>query len=166
MAEFLEPINISVNVNANPGDAFSAFTARFQSWWPVAYTLSKDVLSEIGIEPSEGGFCYEIGPHGFRCDWGRVLQWSPSANLRFSWQLGANSTPQPNPGLASEVEVSFTNNDDGSTCVTLVHEHIERHGEGAAQYRGELASEYGWPYLLRHYQLFVNNQGCLFSKMG
>ncbi len=158
MTEILEPIDVSVNINANQSDAFIAFTEYFQTWWPKGYTLSKDALSEIGIEPSEGGFCFEIGPHGFRCDWGRVLEWNPAEILRFTWQLGANSAPQPNPDMASEVHVDFKKNQDGSTSVTLAHECIERHGEGAVQYRDELASEYGWPYLIKQYQLFANNQ--------
>ncbi len=158
MTDIFESINAVVNVNVNQRDAFVAFTEHFQLWWPKAYTLSKDTLSEIGIEPSEGGFCFEIGPHGFRCDWGRVLQWDPAEALRFTWQLGANSAPQPNPDLASEVSVCFKQNEDGSTRVVLTHKNIERHGEGAAQYRDELASEYGWPYLLKQYQNFVNNQ--------
>ncbi|MFL0800385.1 MAG: SRPBCC family protein [Agarilytica sp.] len=158
MTEIIEPINASINVNVAPGDAFIAFTEHFQSWWPMAYTLSKEVLSEIGIEPSEGGFCFEKGPHGFRCDWGRVLQWSPAEALRFTWQLDANSAPQPNPDMASEVSVHFNKNEDGTTRVALDHENLERHGACAAQYRDELASEYGWPYLLQQYQNFVNNQ--------
>lgn len=150
-----ESIKCCVTVNTSAKEAFIAFTEKFSTWWPSAYTLSKETLQNIGFEPKEGGACYEIGLHGFRCDWGRVTVWEPPHQLRFTWQVSPKSTPEPNPALASEVRVSFTETAPSVTRVDIEHHNIERHGEGSAQYREELASEYGWPYLIGQYQAML-----------
>jgi hypothetical protein len=75
-------ISETVRVSVTPERAFQAF-ADLQSWWPREYTWSRDVLEKIALEPREGGRLYEIGPHGFHCDFGRVLAWEPRrARLR------------------------------------------------------------------------------------
>ena len=152
----MEPVRSSVQLNTSLNEAFAAFTDRFGSWWPNAYTLSKETLDTVGIEPREGGFCYEIGPHGFRCDWGRVKAWNPPHNLEFLWQVSPSSAPDPNPDHASEVQVRFSALQSGLTLVELVHSNFERHGEGSREYREEFASEYGWSYLLREFQEHAN----------
>ena len=90
--------------------------------------------------------CFELGPHGFRCDWGRVTVWEPPHRLVFRWQIGAQREPVPDPQRASEVEVRFA---DGE--VRLEHRGFERHGPDAENYRAALASEQGWPYILGRY---------------
>jgi hypothetical protein len=37
------------------------------------------------------------------------------------------------------------------TRVIIEHTGFENHGEGAEQYRQEMASEYGWPFILARY---------------
>lgn len=145
---------ISVNVSVN--EAFLTFTEKFQSWWPQDYTLSKTSLDRIGIEPRLGGFCFEIGPFGFRCDWGRVIVWDPPNELGFTWQINKSSVLEPNPDLASEVSISFKELGPTRTLIELKHYHFERHGETASAYRDEMASEYGWPYILKQYQAALN----------
>jgi uncharacterized protein YndB with AHSA1/START domain len=138
-------ISESVNVGVTPERAFEAFT-DLQSWWPREYTWSRDVLDEIAIEPREGGRLFEIGPHGFHCDFGRVLAWEPGRRLVFTWQIGPQREPEPNPERASEVEVRF-----GDGRVELEHRGFERHGEAGEGYAAALGSEHGWRYMLGSY---------------
>ena len=98
--------------------------------------------------------CTEIGPHGFRIDWGRTLTFHPGKHLVILWQIAPDSTPQPNPDLASIVELRFSPADEATT-VTLTHRAFERHGEGAEEYREEMASEGGWSLLLERYRAYV-----------
>ena len=70
-----ERVHASVTVNVEPDRAFDLFARGLAAWWPPEYSWSQDVLEDMGIEPHEGGICFEVGPHGFRCDWGRVLAW-------------------------------------------------------------------------------------------
>ena len=137
----------SITLPLPPERAFAHFTEEFGSWWPAEYTWSQGALAEIGIEPREGGLCFERGPHGFRCDWGRVLRWQPPERLVFTWQISPTRVPQPDPALASEVDVRFSPMDDG-TLVDLVHSRFERHGEGAEEYAAAMGSPQGWEYIL------------------
>ena len=68
-----DAVHAAVTVDVSGERAFEVFVDNLASWWPPEYSWSQDVLEDIGIEPHEGGLCFERGPHGFRCDWGRVL---------------------------------------------------------------------------------------------
>ena len=142
----------TVTVNITPETAFSAFVEELNEWWPQGYTWSQDVLEEIGIEPKQGGFCYEIGPSGFRCDWGKIVEYEPPQLLKFTWQIGPNREPVPNPDKASKVIVSFERGAKDVTHVKLEHTQFHNHGEGAEGYHDAMASEYGWPYILKRFR--------------
>ena len=157
MAQLVEPVELTLTVAALPDRAFELFQARFGEWWPSDYTFNGadgGTPAFIGIGGAEGELCTEIGPHGFRVDWGRTLIFDSGAHLAFLWQIAPDSTPQPNPDLASMVEVRFAQA-GAATAVTLTHRAFERHGEGAEDYRAEMGSEYGWPLLLDRYCAFV-----------
>jgi uncharacterized protein YndB with AHSA1/START domain len=114
-------IRHSVVVDLPPEAAFARFTERIGEWWPAEYTWSGDVLQEIGIEARAGGMCFERGPHGFWCDWGRVLELVPPRELSFTWQIGPSLEPVPDERRASEVEVHFEAVSDRSRRVDLEH---------------------------------------------
>jgi uncharacterized protein YndB with AHSA1/START domain len=130
--------------------AFEVFVDELATWWPAEYTWSADVLDTIAIEPRAGGMCFERGPHGFRCDWGRVLTFERPDRIVFSWQVGPGREPVPDPEQASEVEVRFVAGGEG-TRVELEHRGFTRHGEGADEYRAGLGSPQGWPYITDRY---------------
>ena len=131
--------------------AFAVFTEEMDSWWPAEYTWSQDVLQHIGIEPGVDGRCFERGPHGFECDWGRVLVWEPPHHVLFTWQISPGREPVPDANKASEVEVRFTAQGAAITRVDFEHRHLDRHREGAAEYKAMLDSPDGWPYILNRY---------------
>jgi uncharacterized protein YndB with AHSA1/START domain len=143
-----EPIRVAVTVPVPVDQAFPAF-ADLATWWPREYTWAADTLEDIGIEPrEEGGLCYERGPHGFTCHWGRVLAWEPPTRLVFTWQIAPDRVPQPDPAKASEVEVRFHPADPSGTRVELEHRALARHGDAADAYRQGMASPQGWPLIL------------------
>ena len=130
--------------------AFAVFTGSLTDWWVREYTWSgPEALAELGIEPRAGGMLYEIGPYGFRNDWGRVLTWDPPRRLVFSWQIGPDRVPVPDPALASEVEVLFQPEGPEWTQVDVEHRYFDRHGEAAEGYREALTA--GWQELLCRY---------------
>lgn len=131
--------------------AFALFTDGLATWWPPEYTWAKDMLEMIGIEPREGGRCFERGPRGFECDWGRVLEWEPPRRFVFSWQISPARVPEPNPDKASEIEVRFEPDDPDTTRVEFEHRDFAKHGEGAAEYRAAMDSAQGWDYILNRY---------------
>jgi uncharacterized protein YndB with AHSA1/START domain len=146
----MTPVRHTVTVPAPPERAFAAF-ADLNAWWPREYTWSGPVLEAIAIEPRADGLCHELGPYGFRCDWGRVLAWEPPYRLVFTWQISPRREPVPDPARASEVEVRVTAEDADGSRVEVEHRHFERHGGDADGYRDALASEHGWPYMLGRY---------------
>ncbi len=146
-----DSIQYTLTVSLPRSDAFALFAQRLAEWWPREYTWSRSVLEYIGIEARPDGLCYERGPHGFRCDWGRVLAWEPPGRLVFAWQIGPRREPEPDPARASTVELRFDAEGDGRTRVTLEHRDFDSHGEEAEAYRRALASEQGWPYILSRY---------------
>ena len=140
----------AIVVPGTPDRAFSLFTEAMDEWWPREYTWSQAKLDRIGMEPRLGGLCFELGPFGFRCDWGRVTVWERPERLVFLWQIGPTRAPEPDPERASEVEVEFLAADDG-VSVELVHSRFERHGEGSEEYAAGMDSPQGWTYILERF---------------
>lgn len=147
----IDPVRAEVVAPLTLPRAFERFTSNLGEWWPREYTWSQAVLQSLGIEPQVGGLCFEIGPYGFRCDWGRVLEWQPPNHLRLAWQISPRREPVPDPAQASSVRVSFTAELSHGTRVILVHEAFERYGADAASYRAAMASAQGWPFILQRF---------------
>ena len=141
----------SITVAAPLALAFEVFTARIESWWPMAsHHIGDAACAAVVIEPRPGGRWYERGVDGTECDWGRVLAYDPPARLVLSWLLDHEFEPDPDPANASEVEVTFTREGDG-TRVELEHRGFERRAEGGAQVAESVAGEGGWSGLLVAY---------------
>jgi uncharacterized protein YndB with AHSA1/START domain len=149
-----DSIRQAVTVPVPVEQAFAAFT-DLARWWPQEYTWSADTLEAIGIEPREGRHCFERGPHGFTCHWGRVLVWDPPGRLVLAWQIAPDRAPEPNPSKASEVEVRFHPTDPSGTRVEVEHRAFSRHGDGGQAYRQGLTSPAGWPLMLDRYAAAV-----------
>lgn len=143
-------LRCSLLAPASAERAFAVFTGSLTDWWVREYTWSgPDALAELGVEPRAGGMLYEIGPYGFRSDFGRVLTWDPPRRLVFTWQIGPDRVPVPDPARASEVEVLFLPEGPDRTRVEVEHRNFDRHGEAAEGYREALTA--GWHELLRRY---------------
>ena len=144
-----------LTVPVPPRSAFDAFTGGLSGWWMKEYTWAgPDSLVDIGIEPRTGGMAYEIGPHGFRSDWGRVLAWEPPRRLWMTWQIGPDRVPVPAPARASELDVTFAPAGGDATEVVVEHRHFDRHGDDAEGYRRALTA--GWRELLSRYAALVD----------
>lgn len=143
-------ISIEMDVRGEPTDAFLRFTREMRNWWPKSYSWSGETLQDMTIAEEAGGFCTEIGPHGFRCDFGRVLETDPPRRILFTWQIGPNREPVPDPSKASEVELIFSAT-VGGTRVTLTHRGFLNHGSGAEQYLEAMRSDQGWPLMLKRF---------------
>jgi uncharacterized protein YndB with AHSA1/START domain len=145
----IEPVRTQVRVNASPERAFEAFTAEFSAWWPLdSHHIGEADAAEGILEPRAGGRWYERGVDGSECDWGRVETFDPPSRLVLVWQLDADW--RYDPGLQTEVEVTFTPDGDG-TVVALEHRRLDAFGERAGEIRSAVGSEGGWPGLLQRY---------------
>ncbi len=156
----IQPITLTLEVPLPIAAAFETFTA-LTAWWPREYTWSGESLVSIGIEPRAGGNCYEIGPNNLRLEWGHLTAFEPYTRLQFTWNIGPDRVPAPDPRHASEVEVRLFPAGEHLTRLEFAHRGFERHGEGAAAYREGLASPQGWPYILQRYRDEVARRAAL-----
>jgi uncharacterized protein YndB with AHSA1/START domain len=132
--------------------AFAAFTEGMASWWPRDSHHITETPAEAGMEPWEGGRCFNrVLRTGEESDWGRVLVWDPPSRLVFAWMLTHEWGYQPDPEKASEVEVRFTDAGDGRTLVALEHRGFERELGGGAPMADQVGGDGGWGMLLGLY---------------
>lgn len=138
----------SATVNASPVEAFRAFTASFDRWWPRDYQVGQAEMAEAILEPRVGGRWYERAVDGSECEWGRVLVWEPPHRLVVTWQINGNWQYDPDPARASEVEIRFVASGPRETRIELEHRHIERLVQAEALVDGIERQGGGWSSLL------------------
>jgi uncharacterized protein YndB with AHSA1/START domain len=146
------PVRKTINVNTSVERAFHVFTEGMDSWWPRSHNISQSPMEKAIIESKAGGRCYQRSVDGSECDWGRILVWEPPRRFVLAWHLNGEWQYEPDAAKASEVEVSFTREPDGSTRVDLEHRHFDRHGAGGAAIRAGVDSPEGWGGLLQMYK--------------
>ena len=93
-------------VEAPAERAYRVFSENMGLWWPREHHIGGSPLKDCIVEPRVNGRWYELCEDGSQCDWGKVLTWDPPRRLVLAWQL--NSEFKYDPGLVTEVEVSFT----------------------------------------------------------
>ncbi|WP_170110404.1 SRPBCC family protein [Flavilitoribacter nigricans] len=153
----MEAITKTLKLDISPETAFQKFVHDLNAWWPAEYTWSQESLERIYIDARKEGLCTEMGPHGFRCDWGRVKAIDPGKSIRFSWQISAKREPVPDPDKASEVQVVFAPTENGGTLLQFQHDGFEKHGPDGAQYRDMMDSEPGWTYILECFRSYCSS---------
>jgi len=152
----MEKITKTLMVLIAKNIAFRKFLNEFQEWWPKEYTWSQDKLKEIRIEGRKGGLCTEIGPFGFRCDWGRVTGLIENKKISLKWQIGPKREPIPDPDRASDIEIVFKENGE-STILEFEHRNFANHGDGAEEYKKMMAGNQGWDYILNGFKKHCEN---------
>ena len=140
----VEPIRISMVVEAPPERAFDVFTRGIGSWWPAAtHSIEGDRVTDVIMECRAGGRILEVHGDGTAVPWGVIESWEPPNRLRFSWNPSYEDRPD------TEVEVVFVAVSDTSTRVELEHRHWERLGEAGIALRAQYSG--GWLPVLDRY---------------
>jgi uncharacterized protein YndB with AHSA1/START domain len=152
------PVRKSISVRASTERAFHVFTAEYDSWWPRTHHIGKAPMKKAIIEGHVGGRCYTEQTDGTECDWGTVLVWDPPHRLVLAWQIDGKWQFQPDLARASEVEVRFAPQSDGSTRVDLEHRYLARYGDDASAVRAAVDSPNGWNGLLQLFAAAVDQQ--------
>jgi hypothetical protein len=143
------PVRRSVTVKTGVEHAFHVFTEGFDSWWPRAHHIGTSPMKRGVIEPFVGGRLYSEQVDGTDCPWGQVTTWDPPRRFVFAWQITHEWGFEPDLTRASEVEVQFTPQPDGSTRVDLEHRHFNRMGPGGDEMRTAVGGDGGWGGLLK-----------------
>ena len=135
----IEPIRLEVTVQRSLEDAFSVFTTRMSSWWPMQrFTFGPGRSHEVLMEPYIGGRFYERYTDGGEFTIGEVLAWDPPRRVVFTWR-GRWAEP-------TDVAVRFSSIEPLVTRVQLEHSGWERLGAEGFERRNEYAN--GWPAVL------------------
>jgi uncharacterized protein YndB with AHSA1/START domain len=137
-APVVPPIVKQVQVRLDPPRAFTAFTADFGRWWPLATHSVGGAASTVRFVD---GQIVELTADGQRCVWGTVQRWDPPHLVAFSWHPGQD--PEPH----TDVTVEFVADGSGS-LVSLTHSGWERIDAGADDLRGY---HEGWDVVLSSY---------------
>ena len=148
----IAPVRRSVRVRANAARAFKVFTHEIDSWWPKTHHIGSSPMTRAVIEGRVGGRCYGEQEDGTDCPWGQILVWEPPTRFVLAWQVTPDWKYQPDLAQSSEVEVTFTPVDDGSTLVELEHRNFEHHGEGGLNMREQVNQAGGWGSLMELYR--------------
>lgn len=142
----------SITVDVPQQRAFEVFTGRMTEWWPLErYHIGEQPAENAVLEPREGGRWFERAADGSECDWGRVLAWDPPAGITLAWMIGPTWQFDPDPALATEVEIRFVEEGDSRTRVELEHRGLEKLGAAGPELSATFAGEGGWGDLLRLY---------------
>lgn len=140
-----------VVVDLPPEQAFWKF-ADLDKIKPREHNMLAVPIAETVLEQHAGGDLYDRGVDGTICRWGRVLTFDPPHTIAFSWDIGPDWQVTPDLDRASEVQITFASEDDHRTRVTLVHRHIDRHGQGWESLQAGLDAPDGWPLYLDRYE--------------
>jgi DNA-binding transcriptional ArsR family regulator/uncharacterized protein YndB with AHSA1/START domain len=149
----------TITVQTGIARAFEVF-ADHGRWWPVRTHHIADAPGiAVILEPFVGGRWYERSEDGSECDWGRVLAWEPPHRMLLTWQMGSQWVYEPDPGLASEIEVRFIAEGPGRTRVEFAHRHLERYAGQAERMRSVLDGPNGASQVLVAYGAAVSEAG-------
>jgi len=138
-------------------EAFWAFT-DLDRIKPREHNMLAVPIDRTVLEQHVGGDVYDRGVDGSVCRWGRVLVFDPPRSLSFSWDIGPDWRVASDLSRTSEVEVTFAAEGDRRTRVTLVHRHLERHGEAWESMRDGVDAADGWPLYLARYEVLTRGQ--------
>jgi uncharacterized protein YndB with AHSA1/START domain len=147
-----EAVTHSVLVPLDQDAAFELFADRFTEWWPKdSHHIADSAAADAFLEPREGGRWYERSEDGRECEWGHVKEIDRPNRILLAWQLTPEWRFDPDRSKATEVEVTF-NPEANGTRVTLEHRGFEVHGEAGVAMRESVSSEGGWSQLLQLYR--------------
>jgi len=149
----------TITVRAGAERAFRVFTAEIDAWWPHDHHIGAGTPKKGYIQGHVGGRCYTEYNDGSETDWGRVTVWEPPHRLVLAWLIDAHWHSDPDLSRASEVEIQFTPQGDGTTRVDVEHRNFERMGEGGNNMRMAVDSPAGWNGLLQLYAGYLEKGG-------
>jgi len=143
IAPYLGPLRKTCVVPIPRPQAFDLFTARLQTWWPLAtHSVHQANAKTCGFDPHVGGDLYEKSITGERCVWGTVLVWDPPRRFVVTWHPGRGAD------TAQELEVRFVPDRSG-TRVELEHRGWQALGPEAEAMRERYTG--GWEGVLARY---------------
>jgi len=136
-------------VDAPQNVCFKVFTEQMDAWWPKTHHVGKTPMTEMVLEPGNGGRWYSKHEDGSEVNVGTVLSWDPYDLLILNWQIDANF--QCDPTIISEIEVRFIT-EGQQTRVKMEHKDLDRLGQGGKAIE---SMDEGWGMILNRYKIIA-----------
>jgi uncharacterized protein YndB with AHSA1/START domain len=149
----IAPVRAQTEVSQPPAKAFELFTTRMGEWWQEG-TPGANPAVAITLEPFPGGRWFEVDAAGVETRWGKVIEWQPPARLLLIWEM--NSRFQHDPGVVTEIEITFSETASGGTRVDLEHRKLEAYGADAERLAESINK--GWPKQLAGFVRFAETE--------
>jgi len=146
-----DAVVVTVHVEATQQRAFDVFTKEFGTWWPMEHHIGDGTAVDAIIEPRVGGRWFERLSDGTECEWGSVREWDSPSRVVLAWHLTPDFTYEPDPAMATEVEVRFVAEGPATTRVELEHRGFDVHGEQGVAMRNAVSAPDGWGGIVRRY---------------
>ncbi len=140
-SQTIAPVRLTIEVKRPLERTFSFYTEHMADWWPLAsHSVGGEDAVLCAIEGRVGGRVFERTTSGVEHLWGTVLAWEPPHRLVHSWHPA-------HPGVReTEISVTFTALDKGTTQVTLEHRGFEIFADRAETMRSNY--DEGWSVVL------------------
>lgn len=139
----IEPIRLVLEVACPAEHAFELWTEQTASWWPVEHSFTAVPGLRVVFERRLGGRIFERTPEGEEWEWGEITAWEPPRRVAYLWHLAAERAD------ATDVEVTFDDQGDGTTRVEIVHGGWERLGARGEPWRDR--NQAGWAGVVPSY---------------
>jgi hypothetical protein len=139
----IEPLRLSYEFQCPAEHAFEIWTTRLSTWWPRGHSASGNPDTVAVFEPRPQGRIFERTPDGTEIDWGEITLWSPPHRLGYLWHITRDRAD------ATDVELTFVDQGDGTTRLDIVHTGWERLGAPGVEWRE--ANTAGWGALIPNF---------------
>ena len=147
----MDAVVVTVHVEASQDRAFRVFTEGFGTWWPMEHHIGEGTAVDAIIEPRVGGRWFERLSDDTECEWGSVRVWEEPSRIVLAWHLSPEFQYDPDPAMATEVEVRFIAEGPSTTRVELEHRGFGVYGERGVAMRNAVSAPDGWGGILRRY---------------
>lgn len=141
----IEPLRYSFVVGCAAEHAFEVWTAMTSTWWPTVHTVTAEQGVEVVFESRPGGRVFERAPSGQEVEWGEITVWEPPRRLGYVWFIRTDRAS------ATDVEIRFVDQGDGTTRVDIEHGGWERLGDRGPRWRQ--VNRAGWDGVLPEFKI-------------
>jgi hypothetical protein len=139
----IEPLSISFEVECSADHAFDTWTQRIDTWWPPEHKATEERHTTVVLERQLGGRLFERTPAGEEHEWGRVTTWEPRRRFGYLWHIRRDASD------ATDVEIRFSEVDEGRARVDILHSGWERLGDGGPDWRER--NQGGWSGVIPYF---------------
>lgn len=150
MTQRAAPISCSVTISGEPELLFDLFVAGVGSWWPFA-KVAPAPDGEIVIERGPNGRWYQRTSSAEEILWATIVACIPPRALIMNWNLDERFAQRE--GVATELEIYFHDNQDGTTRISVIHAGLERLPGNPTVKEQKINA--GWREVLQSFQDFI-----------